>query len=92
MLGFRIGSGVTVAISTQPRWKKSVAFTIVFRCAWRAVWLILMGYALHFPFLSFSENYLSGNVSPMEGVPFLRYVIMCGWDFACVWLFFFNSY
>jgi uncharacterized membrane protein len=54
--GFLFGAGFTFAIVTQRRWEQSVAFTYgFFRRAWRAVLLILIGYALHFPFLSLQK-------------------------------------
>jgi uncharacterized membrane protein len=54
--GFLFGAGFTFAIATQRRWEQSVAFTYVFfRRVWRAVLLILIGYALHFPFLSLQK-------------------------------------
>jgi uncharacterized membrane protein len=54
--GFLFGAGFTFAIATQRRWEQSIAFTHgFFRRAWRAVLLILIGYALHFPFLSLQK-------------------------------------
>jgi uncharacterized membrane protein len=55
--GFLFGAGFTFAIATQRRWKQSIACTFgFFRRVWRAVLLILIGYALHFPFLSLQKT------------------------------------
>jgi uncharacterized membrane protein len=51
--GFLFGAGFTFAIATQRRWEQSITFTLgFFRRAWRAISLILIGYALHFPYVS----------------------------------------
>jgi uncharacterized membrane protein len=55
--GFLFGAGFTFAIATQRRWEQSLTFTPgFFRRVWRALLLILIGYALHFPFLSLQKT------------------------------------
>jgi hypothetical protein len=55
--GFLFGAGFTFAIATQRRWEQSITFThSFFRRVWRAISLILIGYALHFPFLSLQKT------------------------------------
>ena len=55
--GFLFGAGFTFAIATQRRWDEAIAFTRgLFRRTWRTILLILIGYALHFPFLSLQKT------------------------------------
>ncbi len=55
--GFLFSAGFTFAIATQRKWDQVTAFTAgFFRKTWRAVMLILVGYALHFPFLSLHKT------------------------------------
>ena len=55
--GFLFGAGFSFAIATQRRWHEAVAFSRGFlRRSWRALSLILLGYALHIPFLSLSKT------------------------------------
>jgi uncharacterized membrane protein len=55
--GFLFGAGFTFAIASQRRWEQSTTYTYGFyRRLWRAVSLILIGYTLHFPFLSLQKT------------------------------------
>ncbi len=55
--GFLFSAGFTFAIATQRRWEHLLSFSPVFwRRAWRAVLIILVGYALHVPFLSLAKT------------------------------------
>jgi hypothetical protein len=61
--GFLFGAGFTFAIATQRRWEESIAFTRgFFRRAWRAILLILIGYALHIPFLSLQKTITTASL------------------------------
>ncbi len=54
--GFLFGAGFTFAIATQRRWEQSITLTrFFFLRVWRAISLIFIGYALHFPFLSLQK-------------------------------------
>jgi uncharacterized membrane protein len=60
--GFLFGAGFTFAIAAQRRWEQSITFSRgFFRRSWRAVMLIFMGYALHFPFLSLQKTITEAN-------------------------------
>jgi hypothetical protein len=55
--GFLFGAGFTFAIATQRRWEESITFSRgFFRRMGRALLLILIGYALHIPFLSLQKT------------------------------------
>jgi hypothetical protein len=55
--GFLFGAGFTFAIATQRRWEKLLTLNpAFFRRAWRPVMLMLVGYALHVPFLSIQKT------------------------------------
>ena len=60
--GFLFGAGFTFAIAAQRRWEQVTAFTRgFFRRTWRAIFLILSGYALHFPFLSLQKTFATAT-------------------------------
>jgi acyltransferase len=75
--GFLFGAGFTFAIATQRRWEQSIAFTPgFFRRSWRALLLILIGYALHFPFLSLQKTLSSAD--PVQWNVFFTFdVLQC---------------
>ena len=55
--GFLFGSGFTFAIATTRKWQYAVRMGKPFlRRVLRAITLILIGYALHFPYLSISKT------------------------------------
>jgi hypothetical protein len=61
--GFLFGAGFTFAIATQRRWEESIAFSSgFFRRIWRAVLLVLIGYALHIPFLSLQKTFSTASI------------------------------
>jgi len=62
--GFLFGAGFTFAIATQRRWEESVVFSRgFFRRLWRAIVLVLLGYALHMPFLSLHKTLATASGS-----------------------------
>ena len=70
--GFLFGAGFTFAIATQRRWEKLLSVNSVFlRRTWRPVTLILLGYALHVPFLSLQKTISSA--SPEQWKSFLAF-------------------
>jgi uncharacterized membrane protein len=55
--GFLFGAGFAFAIAAQRRWEQAISFSRgFFRRSWRALSLIIMGYALHLPFLSLQKT------------------------------------
>jgi uncharacterized membrane protein len=75
--GFLFGAGFTFAIATQRRWEQSIALTWgFFRRAWRATLLILLGYALHFPFLSLQKTLVEATPAQWKTF-FLFDVLQC---------------
>jgi uncharacterized membrane protein len=75
--GFLFGAGFTFAIATQRRWTQSLTCTPgFFRRVWRATLLILVGYALHFPFLSLRKT-LGEATSAQWNTFFLFDVLQC---------------
>ena len=55
--GFLFGAGFTFAIATQRKWQQAITFNESFlKRVWRAISLILVGYSLHFPYLSLSKT------------------------------------
>ncbi len=55
--GFLFSAGFTFAIAAQKKWKEAVTLnTNIFRRIWRAVILVLIGYALHLPYLSLEKT------------------------------------
>ena len=61
--GFLFGAGFTFAIATQRRWEESRTFSPgFFRRIWRAVLLVLIGYALHIPFLSLQKTLATASI------------------------------
>ncbi len=55
--GFLFGSGFAFAIATQRRWDQAITFNKNFlRRIWRTILLILIGYALHVPYLSLEKS------------------------------------
>jgi len=75
--GFLFGAGFTFAIATQRRWEQTVIFSFsFFRRVWRAIALICIGYALHFPFLSLQKTLLVAT--PTQWDAFLLFdVLQC---------------
>lgn len=60
--GFLFSAGFTFAIATQRRWEQVTAPTYgFFKRIWRAIMLILIGYALHFPYLSLQKTIAVAN-------------------------------
>jgi len=75
--GFLFGAGFTFAIATQRRWEESIAFTHGFyRRMWRAVLLVLIGYALHIPFLSLHKTLATANFTQWNAF-FIFDVLQC---------------
>jgi hypothetical protein len=61
--GFLFSAGFTFAVATQRRWEKLISLNPAFlRRAWRPVMLLLIGYALHVPFLSLQKNLSTATV------------------------------
>lgn len=55
--GFLFGAGFAFAIATQHRWEKLLSFSpTLFRRLWRAVLVLLIGYALHLPYFSLRKT------------------------------------
>jgi uncharacterized membrane protein len=75
--GFLFGAGFTFAIAAQRRWTESSTFSYkFFRRIWRAVLLIIIGYALHIPFLSLQKIY--SHASSTQWNAFLLFdVLQC---------------
>ncbi len=75
--GFLFAAGFTFAIATQRRWEESIAFTHgFFRRMWRAILLILIGYALHIPFLSLQKTLVIANLEQLNAF-FVFDVLQC---------------
>lgn len=75
--GFLFGAGFTFAIAAQRRWKQAVSFSRgFFRRSWRALLLILIGYALHIPFLSLKKT-IATATSAQWNVFLLFDVLQC---------------
>ena len=55
--GFLFSAGFAFAIAAQRRWAEAITINInLFKRTWRAVMLILIGYALHLPYLSLGKT------------------------------------
>jgi acyltransferase len=62
--GFLFSAGFTFAIATQRKWGEVVRFSYgFFRRVWRAVTLILLGYALHLPYFSLRKIYSDASAA-----------------------------
>lgn len=73
--GFLFGAGFTFAIATQRKAQIFQGFGLpVLRRLWRAISLILIGYALHLPYLSFTKTI--AEVSPGAMTAFLRFDVL----------------
>lgn len=54
---FLFSAGFTFAIATQRRWDELIRFSpAFFRRVWRAILIVLMGYALHLPYFSLTKT------------------------------------
>jgi acyltransferase len=87
---FLFSAGFAFAIATQRRWNDLIRFSpIFFRRVWRAVLIVIMGYALHLPFFSLAKTvtesteaqwheFLAFNVLRCIGVTllFLRFLLL----------------
>ncbi len=73
--GFLFGAGFTFAIATQRKSHllKGLSWPVL-RRLWRGALLMLVGYALHLPFLSLSKT-IHGS-SPVEWGAFLRFDVL----------------
>jgi hypothetical protein len=75
--GFLFSAGFAFAIATQRKWEHAVSFTYgFFRRFSRAVILILIGYALHFPFLSLQKTIASAGTAQWNEFAFFD-VLQC---------------
>lgn len=73
--GFLFGAGFTFAIVAQRRWEQSTRVTkAFFRRVWRAISLILIGYALHVPFLSLQK--ILAQASTIQWNAFLLFDVL----------------
>ena len=73
--GFLFGAGFTFAIATQRKAHLLTGFTLpVLRRLWRAISLILIGYALHLPYLSLAKSISSSTPETIE--LFLRFDVL----------------
>jgi hypothetical protein len=75
--GFLFGAGFTFAIATQRRWEESIRLSHgFFRRTWRAVLLVFVGYALHFPFLSLQKTIATASMEQWHAF-FVFDVLQC---------------
>jgi uncharacterized membrane protein len=55
--GFLFSAGFALAVATRKRWQEAITLNQkLFKRLWRAVMLILIGYALHLPYLSLEKT------------------------------------
>ena len=75
--GFLFGAGFAFAIATQRRWEHLLSFTpAFFRRAGRLLLLVLIGYALHIPFLSLTK--MLEQSTPQQWTSFFSFdVLQC---------------
>ena len=73
--GFLFGAGFAFAIATQRRSQQLQTLTPHFlRRLWRAVQLILIGYALHLPYFSIEKTFT--QATPQQWLDFLNFGIL----------------
>ncbi len=82
---FIFGAGFTFAIAGERKGNLLRAFNLpVVRRLWRAVLLILLGYALHLPYYSFTK--FVNETSPEQWVAFLQFDVLHLIGFGLVFL------